>query len=143
MKVGFQDFPEFVHRDSRELTISRTNKRFSLIFDDICEGADILDLGPQISAAGAYALMNGARHYTAVDVVKSHIDISDELLQKYFGSDWYKLHNMLFKDYFEKFNDIFDIVVMMNMIYSQANHRTFLQKYLINEHQNQSPNLYS
>jgi hypothetical protein len=72
--------------------------------------------------------------------VQSEIEKNIELFEKYFGSDSYELHNMLFEDYFEKFDDVFDIVLILNVIYSQADHRKFIEdvaqrcrKYLIIE----------
>jgi SAM-dependent methyltransferase len=107
---------------------------------DICYNSKILDLGSLFGAAGAYALHNNARHYTGVSAVQSEIKITTELFEKYFHSDSYELYNMLFEDYFEKFDDVFDIVLILNVIYGQADHRKFLEdialrcrKYLVIE----------
>ena len=143
--IGFEDFPEFIETDERELIdIENENIRHSIILDGICEGASILDMGPCMCASGAYALMHSATYYEGVEIVPSFYENSLKNMKKYFTDDQYKIHNMLFLDYFDKYKDNFDIVLLMNMFYYVDDQRLFLEevakrarKYIVVE----SPNI--
>ena len=126
---GFEYYPEFIETDTRELIeIENENIRHSFILDDILEGASILDLGSMMCASGAYALMNGAEYYEGVDVVKTIHDNAEKCMKEYFPSEVYIIHNLLFLDYFKKYNDSFDIVLLMNMFYYIDDQRLFLEE---------------
>ena len=76
--------------------------------DYLVKDRTILDFGSALGAMGHYALLNGAKHYTGIEIQKPYIEKSKELLSKY-HTNW---------DIKETFDDkTYDIVLACGSIH--------------------------
>jgi 16S rRNA G966 N2-methylase RsmD len=86
----FENASEFVDLDNRKLrptspstADSLTNKFEVELPQNLIQGKRILDLGSCLGAAGYWALSNGAKHYTGVELQDYYVQTSNSLLSKY------------------------------------------------------------
>jgi SAM-dependent methyltransferase len=78
-------------------------------------GKTVLDLGSCFGAYGHYALMNGAKHYTGVELQKQFVDKSIELLSKHHNN-----FNVIEKDaldFLRETTEKYDIVVASGLLH--------------------------
>jgi SAM-dependent methyltransferase len=86
----FEQYKEFVDADPRkdramvQVNYETMTKRCEVSLPKwLIEGKSILDLGSCYGAYGQWALMNGAKNYTGVELQKQFADASIEMLSKY------------------------------------------------------------
>ena len=111
----FDNYPEFIVYDPRKnrehvkLTSESLSNRCDVILPDyLVKDRSILDFGSALGAMGHYALLNGAKHYTGIEIQKPYIEKSKELLSKY-HTNW---------DIKETFDDkTYDIVLACGSIH--------------------------
>lgn len=86
----FESSPEFVDLDCRRTRVYHPTtketiyKKFQVqLPKELIENKTILDLGSALGAAGHYALSNGAKHYTGVEIQNYYVNHSNLLLKQY------------------------------------------------------------
>lgn len=79
------------------------------------KGKTILDVGCFMGATGAWALANGAKHYTGIDARRKDLDLGAAIFKKYFREDQYAL----IETWAEKFRhqEKYDIVIASGIMY--------------------------
>lgn len=120
----FLNADDFVNLDNRRLRSNYTitfdslyNKIHAQLPVSIIENKSILDLGSCLGAAGYYALMNKAKHYTGVECQHYYSNTSRQLLQKYFENNLFTIHEKNMLDYLNESNERFDIVLLSGVLY--------------------------
>lgn len=124
MTYFFDKYPEFVDSDVRKIRKSTTvsaeslHKRCAVLIPQwLVEGKTILDLGHCIGAFGQWALANGAKHYTGVEMQKSFCVKSEELLSKYWSEDKFTIINSDIKRYLQNTHEKYDIIIASGILH--------------------------
>lgn len=124
----FANYPEFVEADNRKnrptngdkLTAEKLNiKSKAFLPPNICEGNTILDLGCAAAQFGHWALYNGAKHYTGVELQEGFLNPGKEALSKYWSTDKFDLYLddiNHFLDEAIKHNNTFDVVLIASVL---------------------------
>ena len=114
----FDKYPEFVDLDIRNsrpnltITVESLSNRCEAIFSKLnLEGSSILDLGSALGAMGHYALVNGAKSYTGVEIQKPYRDTSATLLAKY-HQNWNIVSSI------KEIDSTYDIVLACGIVHS-------------------------
>lgn len=86
----FESSPEFIDLDCRRTRVYHPTTKETVykkcqvqLPKELIENKTILDLGSALGAAGHYALSNGAKHYTGVEIQNYYVNHSNLLLNKY------------------------------------------------------------
>jgi len=134
----FKNYPEFVDLDVRKLrphgpvsAESLDNRHAVMLPDDIVKNATILDLGSCLAATGHWALSKGAAHYTGVELQTVQVDISQQLMSKYWPSDKFEIYNQSLQEFLDTAiskNKKYDVVVMIGIMYAFMDHYALLKK---------------
>lgn len=134
----FENAPEFITRDNRRLRSefvttfeSIANRLEAQLPTEIIQGKTVLDLGSCIGAAGYYSLINGASHYTGIELQQFYAKTSEELLQTYCSVDHFKIicqDLLLFLDECILRNIKFDVTLAAGILYEFMDPISFLQK---------------
>jgi SAM-dependent methyltransferase len=97
----FDQYPEFIDNDVRknrgttQVTSESLSKRCSALLPSwSVKGKRILDLGHCAGAMGQWALVQGAEHYTGVDIQKDFCDTSVKLLSNHWDSSKFNIVQM-------------------------------------------------
>lgn len=134
----FYDADDFVNLDNRHnRNLYKTsieslyNKTEAQLPKDLIEGKTILDLGSCLSHAGYYALLNGAKFYTGVEVQPGYADLADKLLNKYTQGKNFEVIQQDINDFLDECiasKKKFDIVLAAGIIYGFFDPIVFLTK---------------
>jgi 16S rRNA G966 N2-methylase RsmD len=134
----FENAPEFITKDNRRL-----RSEYVTTFQSIAhrleaqlpishiQGKTILDLGSCLGAAGYYSLMNGATHYTGIELQKFYANTSKELLCKYCDKEKFKIVKEDLLDFLDSCinkNIKFDVTLAAGILYEFMDPIAFLQK---------------
>lgn len=124
----FQEFNEFVERDNRQqrphtpvTAETLTRKHEAMAPRKILEGKTILDLGSCLGASGHWALSNGAISYTGVEFQKDYVELSKELLSKYWTTDQFTIVQTDLENFLQHIDKQFDVVFACGIIYGYLN----------------------
>lgn len=123
MTTFFDKFPEFISENPNiskpsigPVTAEDEEKRASIWASTIqVKGSRVLHLGASIGAFGAYLLGNGAAYYEGISG-PGHLPISNKLFSKYFSSEQYKLGSGVNNYLQNPVMNIFDLVVVSNIL---------------------------
>jgi tRNA (cmo5U34)-methyltransferase len=137
MKNIFLDFPEFIDQDVRKnrpfgerayrVTTEFQYQRHSILLpESFVKDLTVLDLGSCIGATGAWVLKAGAKSYTGVELQPNFVSISQNLLQRYFQNQNWKILPQSFTEFFKSNSKKYDVVVSFGSIY----HSTEVEKYV-------------
>lgn len=123
-KFFFDDHKKFIDLDNRKFRPShpitseiQSNRMECFLPKDQILGKTILDLGCCVGAAGAWALHNGAKTYTGIEIQKEYADIAEKLLSEDFKKTQFKIVQDNFQNFLSNSNERFDIVIMTGVIY--------------------------
>lgn len=94
----------------------------------LIENKTILDLGSCVSITGCWCLLNGAKHYTGVEVHKQLINISNTLLIKHFNCNNFELINDSISNFLLTNKNVYDIVILFGCLYSFVDIVSVLKK---------------
>ena len=119
----FDNYPAFYQDDNRRNRgFNPTSKIFleakfsTLLPKNHIEGLSILDLGSGNGAAGQWALSNGAKHYTGIEVQKNYASQSQQLLAHW--EDNYSIIQQDIRSYLQDAPDnSFDLVLLAGVLY--------------------------
>ena len=122
-RLPFDAYPAFYEEDNRRYrSFNPTNKAFMeakfgvLLPKAWVEGKTVLDLGSCNGAAGQWALFNGAKSYTGIEVQSNYVEQSRQLL-----SHWNNQVTIIQQDvssFLAQTDDgEFDIVLIAGMLY--------------------------
>jgi SAM-dependent methyltransferase len=135
MTYFFDNHLEFVTEDVRKIrpvttvTPESLDKRCSVLLPKwMIEGKTILDLGSCLGAFGHWALANGAKHYTGVEVQQAFCLKSENLLGKYWDSSNFKILNSDIVQFLSNCTEKYDIVVACGVIHGTVNVISTLQQ---------------
>ena len=138
MNTIFIDAPEFITKDNRRLRAeytttvqSITHRLEAQLPNTLIEGKTILDLGSCLGAAGHYALLNGAKYYTGVELQKFYANTSKELLNRYNNPNEFQIiiqDLIKFLDECIEKNIKFDVSLAAGILYEFMDPISFLQK---------------
>lgn len=133
----FQTQPEWIQQDTRtgrpivvpspgkpggdslsyKITASFMYDRHRIILPpELIKNKTILDVGCYMGATGAWALANGARHYTGIDARQKDLELGAEIFKKYFQTTQYTLIETWAEKYQSKVK--YDIVIASGVMYS-------------------------
>lgn len=140
MENIFESYPgsEFIKFDNRRLrqtnnisADSQYNKLLVQLPNWLIQGKTILDLGCCLGAAGHWALSNGAKHYTGVEIQNFYHETSKEL----FGKIWKPEQFTLVQSEIEKFledeinsGNHYDIIVAGGILYAFVDPFSLMRK---------------
>ena len=121
--LAFDDYPTFYQEDNRRNRgFNPTSKAFLEVKFGVLlpahdvKGKTLLDLGSCYGAAGQWALFNGAKHYTGVEVQQSYVTQSRQLL-----SHWGERADIIHQDVrsylLASADESFDLVLLAGMLY--------------------------
>jgi len=137
MKNSFLEHPEFLSKDfrfNRPINIGFPvtqdliiQKHQLLLPPEKIKGKRVLDLGSFIGQTGDWCLSNGASEYVGIEINAELCVTANELLTKYQKDKNWKILNYGVDDYFNKFNDQFDIIFCWGVFHAHADHSTFLK----------------
>ncbi|MFZ3032777.1 MAG: class I SAM-dependent methyltransferase [Parvibaculum sp.] len=132
----FNDQPEFIQTDPRtdrpDAIAYRIDPDFMyvrheiLLPQSIFEGKTVLDLGSCNAASGAWALSNGAKSYTGVELQPGYVTQSKENLAKYYSADRWNITQLSIEEFLSKPTGKFDIVIALGVAHAFANVGGFL-----------------
>lgn len=134
----FNQFPEFVEQDSRKdrgfsrVTVETLDNRHAVATPKwLVEGMTVLDVGSCLGATGHWALSNGCKHYTGVEVQPELAATSQELLGKYWDSSQFEIVQQDLRVFLD--NEIaqgkkYDVIVMIGVIYAFLDTYNILHK---------------
>lgn len=132
----FEQYNEFVANDVRSsrgtttvTSESMTKRCEALLPKWMVEGKTILDLGHCLGAFGHWALANGAKHYTGVDIQQSFCDKSKELLSSHWSNDKFTIEREETLEYLIcSAHQSYDIVIASGIIHCYVNSIDFVEK---------------
>jgi 2-polyprenyl-3-methyl-5-hydroxy-6-metoxy-1,4-benzoquinol methylase len=134
----FEIATEFIDLDCRQTrvyhptTVETVYKKCQVqLPKNLIEDKTILDLGSALGAAGHYALTNGAKHYTGVELQNYYVDHSNILLKKYWDSDKFVIVQQEIEDFLDEKiaqNKKYDYVLAAGVIYCFLNMVSILDK---------------
>jgi tRNA (cmo5U34)-methyltransferase len=132
----FEQYEEFVSNDIRksrgttQVTAESLDKRCEALLPKwMVEGKTILDLGHCLGAFGHWALANGAKHYTGVDIQQSFCDKSKELLSKHWSDDKFTIERQETLEYLIcSGHQTYDIVIASGIIHCYVNSIGFIEQ---------------
>lgn len=134
----FEIATEFIELDCRQTrvyhptTVETVYKKCQVqLPKNLIEDKTILDLGSALGAAGHYALTNGAKHYTGVELQNYYVDHSNILLKKYWDSDKFVIVQQEIEDFLDEKiaqNKKYDYVLAAGVIYCFLNMVSILDK---------------
>ena len=124
----FNEHTEFVNLDPRRLrpifaivTAESLYKRLKVQLPaELITGRSVLDLGSCLGAAGHYALTNGAREYTGVEIQDYYVEHSNIILSKYWLQDQFKIIQQDIEEFLDNAIAVgkkYDYVVASGVIY--------------------------
>lgn len=120
----FDDYVEFVNDDPRlgrlatPVTSESLSKRAAVLLPKwLIQDKRILDLGNCIGAFGHWALANGAKHYTGVDIHPEFCNKSNELLGKYWSKDKFNIHCSDVNEFLINIEQQYDIVLAAGILH--------------------------
>lgn len=127
----FLEYPEFINSDPRKNRVvnSKTGSRYNINAEfqyhrhrislpkELIQDKHVLDLGCCVAATGAWALYNGARKYTGVDIQSDFCQKSRENLSLYFPDNAWEIVESTLDDFFKNNQEHFDVVVAFGIIY--------------------------
>lgn len=124
----FQQYEEFVERDNRQqrphtpvTAETLTRKHEAMVPKQLVEGKTILDLGSCIGASGHWVLSNGAVSYTGVEFQKEYVDLSNELLSKYWSKEQFKIIHADLEKFLIETIEKYDVVLVCGILYGFLN----------------------
>ena len=134
----FDDYLEFIDADPRkdrgmtQVTAESMSKRCEASLPAwLIKDKTILDLGSCFGAYGHWALKNGAKHYTGVELQKHFADNSIELLSKHWQEGDYSIVMQDALDFAkdgESFGVKYDVVIASGLIHGYTDVIQLLQK---------------
>jgi SAM-dependent methyltransferase len=134
----FDDYLEFIDADPRkdrgmtQVTAESMSKRCEASLPAwLIKDKTILDLGSCFGAYGHWALKNGAKHYTGVELQKHFADKSIELLSKHWQEGDYSIVMQDALDFAkdgESFGVKYDVVIASGLIHGYTDVIQLLQK---------------
>lgn len=132
----FEEYDEFVTNDVRRTrgttqvnAESLTKRCEALLPKWLVEGKTILDLGHCLGAFGHWALANGAKHYTGIDIQKSFCDKSQELLSEHWSDADFRIEQAETLQYLKDTPDqTYDIVIASGIIHCYVNAIGFIEE---------------
>ena len=93
---------------------------------ELIKDKTILDVGCCMGATGAWALANGARHYTGIDARQKDLELGARIFKKYFEKNQYTLIETWAEKYEPK--EKYDIVIASGVMYSVFDSFDFVKK---------------
>jgi hypothetical protein len=93
---------------------------------DLIKDKTILDVGCYMGATGAWALANGARHYTGIDARQKDLELGAEIFKKYFQKNQYTLIETWVEKYESK--EKYDIVIASGVMYGVFDSFDFVKR---------------
>lgn len=134
----FEVATEFIDLDCRRTrvfhptTVETVYKKCQVqLPKSLIENKTILDLGSALGAAGHYALTNGAKHYTGVELQNYYVNHSNALLLKYWDISKFLIVQQEIEDFLDEKiaqNIKYDYVVAAGVIYCFLNIVSILDK---------------
>ena len=120
----FDLYNEFVNDDPRKgraavpVTVESLSKRSAVLLPKwLIKDKTILDLGHCVGAFGHWALSNGAKHYTGIDIHEEFCDTSTKLLSKYWSDDKFEIHTAEINNFLLNSKNKYDIVLAAGIIH--------------------------
>ena len=149
----FDQYPEFVDRDLRktrgttQVTSESLSKRCEVLLPKwSVENKHVLDLGHCVGAMGQWVLVNGASHYTGVDIQKEFCSRSTALLSGW--GDKVTIVNMDVVEFMKQevaAGNTYDVILASGIMHGYINSVEFIQlmtqlsaKYIVVESQETS-----
>lgn len=130
----FDQYREFVdsdvrsHRGTTQVTAESLDKRCQALLPSwLVKDKTILDLGHCLGAFGHWALHNGAKHYTGVDIQQSFCDKSNELLGNYWDETKYRIACEDTLEFLQNTDEQYDIVIASGIIHCYVNTVGFIE----------------
>ncbi len=124
----FQQYSEFVEKDNRQqrphtpvTAETLTNKHEAILPKNLIEGKTILDLGSCLGASGHWVLSHGAVSYTGVEFQKEYVDLSKELLSKYWNNDQFDIVHTEIESFLAQSTKKYDVVLACGILYGFLN----------------------
>ena len=93
---------------------------------ELIKDKTILDVGCCMGATGAWALANGARHYTGIDARQKDLELGARIFKKYFQKNQYTLIETWAEKYEPK--EKYDIVIASGVMYGVFDSFDFVKK---------------
>ena len=132
----FIEQPEFIQTDPRterpKAASYRVDSDFMftrheiLLPQNIFKDKTVLDLGSCNAASGAWALSNGAKSYTGVELQPGYVTQSKENLAKYYAQDRWNIAHTGIEDFLSEPTGKFDIIIALGVVHAFANVGDFL-----------------
>jgi len=97
-----------------------------MLTPELIKDKTILDVGCCMGATGAWALANGARHYTGIDTRQKDLELGEKIFKKYFQKNQYTLIETWAEKYEPK--EKYDIVIASGVMYGVFDSFDFVKK---------------
>lgn len=130
----FDNYVEFVDCDIRKyrantpVTVESLEQRCKVLLPEwFVKDKTILDLGHCVGAFGHWALANGAKHYTGLDIQQSFCDKSQELLSKHWDSSKFQIVKADVIEYLKTTDKKYDIVIACGILHGYLDFYTLLK----------------
>lgn len=134
----FHDQPEFITRDCRVTRPAHISYRVDADFmtarheamlpKSMIEGKTVLDLGCAVAATGAWALANGATHYTGIELQEEFADIAAANLSQYYSPEQWKVFCVPIETFLSVSVKRFDVIVISGVLYGIADYFSLLKQ---------------
>ena len=127
-------FPEFIENDNRKFRRHTQSTAESMIKKLECcvpaislAGKTVLDIGSCVGAAGAWALFNGAKHYTGIEIQETYAEISERLLESHWDKSKFSIVRQDAESFLKECEK-FDIIICLGVIYSVGDIISFVKR---------------